>query len=71
MPMIAVGSGSPVGAMIVVSPVRQERERDADDLRDAPKVSEMSTMTPSAGQNRPRMSVHERAIACGWWRARG
>ncbi len=61
--MIALGSGSPVGAMIVVSPVDRNENGMLTTWAIAPNTSEMTTMMPRAGQNRPRMSVHERPIA--------
>ena len=61
--MIASGSGSPVGLMIVVSPEDRNENGMLTTCAIAPKVSEIRTMTPSAGQNRPRISVHDRAIA--------
>ncbi len=63
MAMIALGSGSPVGLMIVVSPVDRNENGMLTTCAIAPKTNEMITITPSAGQNRPRMSVQERAIA--------
>ena len=63
MPMIAAGSGSPVGAMIVVSPDVRNENGMLMTCAIPPNTSEMTTMMPSAGQKRPRMRVHERPIA--------
>ena len=63
MPTIALGSGSPVGVMIVVSAVVRKEKGMLTTWAIAPNTSEISRMTPSAGQNRPRISVQDRAIA--------
>ncbi len=63
MPMNAVGSLAPVGAMMVVSPEDRKLAGRLTTWATKPNTSEISTMIPSAGQNRPRVSVQERAIA--------
>ena len=62
-PMIALGVGSPVGVTIVVRAVVRNENGMLTTCAIAPNTSEMITMIPSAAQNLPRMSVHDRAIA--------
>ena len=62
-PMMAPGSGSPVGEMIDESPVPRSENGKPTTCVIVPMIIAMMTITPKMGQNRPRVSCHERTIA--------
>ncbi|KJL44053.1 hypothetical protein RS82_01013 [Microbacterium trichothecenolyticum] len=75
-PMMAVGSGSPVGAMIVVSPIERKLMGRLTTCATAAKMTLITRMMPRAGQKRRRVRVHERdsawrIVACSTMMAAG